>query len=252
VVGTGMWDRIGYLERCDLFGSVETERLGRLALVCRMLYVPRKGLIYSPGDPGGDVLLLASGMVKTCTITERGKETILDFVEPGEIFGEMAVVDPGERQAYAEACESSQVIRIPAEAMRTLITDEPQVSLALMKLVGRRRRRIERRLKHLLFRSNRERLVHVLLDLAEQHGYSSDGRVQLRIRLSHQDLANMIGSTREGVTITLGQLHAEGLVEVGRRRIVLTASEELARRAVAPPPAGVGGGSGVSSSSKAR
>jgi CRP/FNR family cyclic AMP-dependent transcriptional regulator len=164
-----MWERIGYLQRCDLFISVDSERLGRLALVCRMLYVPRKGLIYSPRDPGGDLLLLATGLVKTCTITGRGKETILDFIESGEVFGEMAVIDPGKREAYAEACESSQVIRIPGEALRMLMADEPGVALALMKLVGMRRHRVERRLQHLLFQSNRERLVNVLLGLAEQH-----------------------------------------------------------------------------------
>jgi CRP/FNR family cyclic AMP-dependent transcriptional regulator len=79
-----------------------------------------------------------------------------------------------------------------------------------------------------LFRSNRERLVHLLLELAEQYGRASDGGVELRIKLSHQDLANIIGSTRETVTVVLGELQAEGRLKLGRRKIVLTDITRLA------------------------
>jgi CRP-like cAMP-binding protein len=124
--------------------------------------------------------------------------------------------------------EKSTVILIPGEEMQQLLAENAEVSLGVTKLVGLRRQRIERRLKYLLFRSSRERLVHLLLELAEQYGQAVPGGVQLRIKLSHQDLANIIGSTRETVTVVLGELQAEGRLQLGRRKIVLSDLVRLA------------------------
>ena len=104
----------------------------------------------------------------------------------------------------------------------------PNISLGITKLIGFRRLRIERRLKSLLFHSNRDRLVHLLLELAEQYGTQHADGVLLGIRLSHQDLASIIGSTRETVTVLLGKLQGEKKIKVGRRRIVITQPRELA------------------------
>jgi CRP-like cAMP-binding protein len=117
---------------------------------------------------------------------------------------------------------------IPAEPLQQLMAQSADVSLGITKMVGLRRHRIERRLKNLLFLSNRERLVHLLLDLAEQFGLHTDDGIQLRIKLSHQELGNLIGSTRETVTVILGQLKADRSVDGGRRKIVLTNPQRLA------------------------
>lgn len=113
--------------------------------------------------------------------------------------------------------------------MQHLMAVRADVALGITKMIGLRRQRIERRLKNLLFLSNRERLVHLLIDLAEQFGLHTDDGIQLRVKLSHQDMANLIGSTRETVTVTLGQLKSEGSVDGGRRKILLTNPERLAR-----------------------
>ena len=96
---------------------------------------------------------------------------------------------------------------------------------------------MERRLKSLLFRSNRDRLVHLLLELAEKYGRPTVEGVVLGIKLSHQDLASIIGSTRETVTVLLGELQQEGQLRIERRRIILTQFERLAAGFnIAPPP----------------
>ncbi len=172
---------------------------------------------------------MTSGRVKLCSLTDEGKQAILAFVEPGELFGELAVVESGQREEYAEACEASAVVLIPAQVMQQLMQDHADVSLGITKLIGLRRRRVERRLKHLLFRSNRQRLVHLLIELSEDYGTPVADGVQLGIKLSHQDLANVIGSTRESVTLALGQLQAEGNLRLGRQKIVLTDPPSLAR-----------------------
>jgi CRP-like cAMP-binding protein len=117
--------------------------------------------------------------------------------------------------------------------------EHPVVSMSLTRMMGLRRRRIERRLKNLLFLSNRDRLTHLLLELAEQYGEPGAEGVRLRIRLSHQDLASIIGSTRETVTGVLGELQGEGLVRVGRKKILIRRPERLAEqveRSFSPPP----------------
>lgn len=237
-----MSERIWYLKRCELFQRLSPQQLAQLESQCRMREFPRGSLVYSPSDRGDSVLLLASGRVKICTITGKGKQAILAFIEPGELFGELAILEPGSREEYAETCERSTVISAPADQMRQLMEEQPALAIGITKLIGLRRKRLERRLKSLLFHSNRERLVHTLLDLAEQYGYPVNGGVQLRIKLSHQDLANIIGSTRETVTIVLGELQTEQHVRIGRRKITLTDPERLARsiHATLPPADGDG------------
>ncbi len=223
-----MSEKIWHLKQCDLFRRLSAEQLAQLELQSRIRHFPRKSLLYIPSDQGDGVLLLASGRVKICTLTDDGKEVILTFIEPGELFGELAVLDADSRDEYAEAYEQSTVIFIPAEAMHRLMDENSHITVGITKLIGFRRRRVERRLKNLLFRSNRDRLIHALLDLAEQYGRRSETGIELQLRLSHQDLANMIGSTRESVTLALGELQAEGLIRIQRRKITVAAPERLA------------------------
>ena len=118
---------------------------------------------------------------------------------------------------------------IPASLLQELLAGRSELALPITKLVGLRRQRIERRLKNLLFQSSRERLVHLLLDLEEQFGRETHEGVQLRLKLSHQDLANLIGTTRETVTGIMGDLKSEGLVQCQRCQIMLTHPARMAR-----------------------
>jgi len=231
-----MPEKIWYLKQCDLFGRLEPEELARLESQCRVREFPPKSLIYLPTDEADGVVLLAEGQAKICTLTEEGKQAILAFIEPGELFGELALIEPGSREEYAEAVERCRVILIPAGEMQRLMERHPTVSLAVTRLIGLRRKRFERRLKSLLFKSNRERLVHLLVELAEQYGYRTGEGVRLRVKLSHQDLANIIGSTRESVTLALGQLQLEGQIKVGRRKLILRDPARLAQSVAVPVP----------------
>ncbi|TVS14836.1 MAG: Crp/Fnr family transcriptional regulator [Planctomycetaceae bacterium] len=231
-----MSERLWYLKRCELFERLTSQQLAALESHCSMRKFPKRSLVYSPRDPTEGVFLMAAGRVKICTLTDDGKQAILAFLEPGELFGELAVLGPDVHEDYAEACEDSLVIRIPVQVMQRMIDEHPEFGTGITKLIGLRRRRLERRLRSLLFRSNRDRLILALLDLAEQYGYPTASGIQLGVKLSHQDLANMIGSTRESVTIALGELQAERYLRVGRRKIVLVNLERLARTVNAAVP----------------
>ena len=231
-----MSEKLWYLKRCELFQRLSPEELTALEYRCRVRNFSRGSPVYLPADEAQGVLLLASGRIKICSFADDGKQAILAFIEPGELFGELALLDEGQREEYAEAVDKSSVILIPAAVMHALIEANPHLSLGVTKLFGLRRRRIERRIKYLLFRSNRDRLVHLLLELAEEYGVRNDSEIELKIRLSHQDLASIIGSTRETVTVVLGELQAEGSLRLGRRRIVVTNLDRLAASVNAPKP----------------
>ncbi len=211
-----------HISRNNFFSQIAPDDIRQLEVASKIRKFKRGEPIYLPVDAADGVLLLTSGRVKLCHLTHEGKQSIFVFVEPGEIFGELSVVDGSSREEYAEAVESAQVVLIPRENVQWIMAKYPHVSLGITKLIGFRRRRIERRLKNLLFRSNRERLIYLILELVEQYGLTTENGVELRIKLSHQDLANIIGSTRETVTVVLGQLQTEGFLQIARRRLTVT------------------------------
>lgn len=224
-----MREKYWYLKNCQLFDQLPSDVLQNLESRSRLRRFRSGEPVYLPLDAADGVLLLISGQVKIYSLTAEGKQSILTFIEPGEIFGELALYEGGQRGEHAETTTKSEIVVIPAAALRTVVERSPQLAIGITRLVGFRRRRIEQRLKYLLFHSNRERLTHLLLELAEDYGsVGPGGEIQLSIKLSHQDLASIIGSTRESVTVILGQMQSEGLLKLGRRKIVIRALDRLA------------------------
>lgn len=125
---------------------------------------------------------------------------------------------------------------IPKREMQALIRKYPRIVLGVTKLIGLRRQKVERRLRNLLFRSNRERVIHLLMELSEKYGEKTSEGIGLKIRLSHQEMAGVIGSTRETVTVVLGQLQNEGLLSIARRKIIIKDLAKLAKEVNEPLP----------------
>lgn len=223
-----MSEKYWFLKRCDLFGPLSDEQLKHMESRCRIREISRGSPVYLPADSADGMLLLAAGRVKICGFTPDGKQSILAFIEPGEVFGELAIFEPGQREEYAEAVLASTVLLIPRDEVQQLMFVQPSLSLGVTKLIGLRRKRIERRLKYLLFHSNRDKLVHLLLELVEQYGKKTGEGIEITLKLSHQDLASIVGATRETVTVNLGELQAAGLIKVGRKRVVVTDVERMA------------------------
>jgi CRP-like cAMP-binding protein len=227
-----------YLKQCKLFEDLTPSQAARLERCALMRTFKRRALVYAPTEPGQSVLVLARGRIKIKDVTPDGKETILAFIEEGEVFGELALLDGQPRSEYAEAVEESRVLMVPCEDVLWLMEQRPGLALAVTKLVGLRRRRIENRLRNVLFVPGRERLVRLLLELAEEHGRRAGDRCEIGLPLSHQELAGLIGLTRETVTVLLGRLQQEGLIEVSRRRLILLDGERLAAEAGSAPVGG--------------
>ena len=224
-----MAESFWYLKNCNLFSQVSSEDLSWLESHSRVRRMKRGEPIYMPSQSADGVLLVASGRIKICHTTPEGKQSIIDFVDEGEVFGELALLDAQQRDEYAETTEKTTLILIPKRELQDMIRKYPAIVLGVTKLIGLRRQKIERRLKNLLFRSNRERVIHLLLELSEKYGEVRPNGIALKIRLSHQEMAGIIGSTRETVTVVLGQLQSEELIEIARRKIVITNLQRLAK-----------------------
>lgn len=221
-------DRLWYLKNTGLFEGLSEEDYRRLEESAVIRRFARKEIIYFPRDKGTTVLVLLEGRVKIKTVTPEGKEAILAFIEPGEMFGELALVDEKERGDFAEAALASTVCAIPRESMLSVIATHPNTAIRVTKMMGLRQQRIENRVKNMLFRSFRDRVAALLIELAERYGNQNGEHVEIGLRLSHQEIASLIGATRETVTILLGELQSEGYIRVKRRQITLTNPRRLA------------------------
>lgn len=206
------------IRNCDLFSKLSEMECSKIESIARMRSWEKESPIYLPSDAADYVFLVATGRVKLSSITPDGKQAILGFIEAGDIFGELAAFDSNAREEMATAVKKSTIVMIPSEFFEQLMATSPRFTISLTKLMGLRRKRIERRLKYLLFRSSRDRLIHLLLELSDEANQRSN-RQDKTVRLSHHDLASLMGSTRETVTATLGELQQLGLVALSRQKI---------------------------------
>jgi CRP-like cAMP-binding protein len=231
-----MDDKFWYLKRCDLFERLTPEQISRVESRSKTRTFERNSLVYVPSDENDSLLLLGTGRVRIYHNTSDGKQALLAIIDPGELFGELSLVQAGRREEFAEAMEQSTVVLIPRADVHRLMEELPNFSIGITKLIGLRLQHVERRLKSLLFRTNRERVVHLLLELAEKYGAHTNDGIAIGIKLSHQDLANVIGSTRETVTVVLGNLQEEGSLLIKRQQLILTKVKRLADSIGATPP----------------
>lgn len=223
--------KLWYLKRCNLFEKLTPDQAERLERRAVIRHFRKCDLIYAPGDPSRSALVVARGRVKIKGITSEGKEFILAFVDEGELFGELGLFDDGPREEFAEATQPTDILALSKDDLLGVLEQRPELVLQITKLIGLRRKRVETRLRNLLFRSNRQRVAGLLMELLESYGERNGRGWAIRLPLSHQELAGLIGATRETVTITLGQLQVDGMIRVQRCKITVFEREKLALEA---------------------
>lgn len=217
-----------HLTHSPLFGTLDEGKLARVRDQAQLIRVERRTLVFAPTVPRDRVFLLISGYVRLYHVTIHGRQVLLALVGPGELFGEDALVAAGERVHFAESMEAATVVVVAAGGIKALMQHDPGLCFRMAELVGQRRMECERRLLSVLFRPIRDRVVFLLLDLAEKFGRPRAEGVEIGLRLSHQDLASAVGSTRETISLTVGELQSEGLIQVERRGITLLDPQRLA------------------------
>ncbi len=217
-----------YLRKVPLFSGVPAEHLAELSASLEVREIERRGVVYLPGDPGDTVIFVVGGRVKRSKVTREGKELTLAYLGAGEMLGELCLVDGGRRQEMAEAMNNTIVAMVPAQALRDLLLSDASLALAFASVLIERRRAVEAKLEHVIFRSVQAKLAALLLELGEEYGVACVVGTQIGLKVTHQEMANLIGSTRETVSLTLGEFRKRGLLDVVGRTVVLKDRQGLA------------------------
>jgi CRP-like cAMP-binding protein len=189
---------------------------------------PRNTFIYSPGEPADWVYFVTEGVVKTGTISEEGKEVIKNILYQGEMFGELGLSGLEERPDFASSLKGEiKIMRIPVKILRELINRNPEVGLRMIEKLGDRIKRSEKRLERLVFDDARTRIIDFLHEQANKVGKKFADETLIRHGFTHQDMANITGTSRQLVTIVLNQLKKENLINFDRSSILIRDLDRL-------------------------
>lgn len=183
------------------------------------------------GQLGEEILILIDGRVKASCTTEEGKEIVLRFCGPGDLLGELSVIDRRPRSSTVEALEPVEALALAASDFRAFVETRPRAAVELLRMVNRRfrdadRKRIEFAASHTL-----GRVAARLVELAERYGEEENRGVVIDLRLSQEELAGWTGSSREAVAKALHTLRELRLIVTERRRITVLDLEGLSRQA---------------------
>src|SRR6185436_15689177 len=201
-----------YLKKVPILGDLAGDALGRLAEKVEMKEIRRRQVLYLPGDPGGAVFFVNGGRVKVSKVTRDGKELTLAYRGPGEIFGETCLIDGGPREEMAEAMENALVTEIERGEFERLLQSHAMLGYRLSKILAARLREIENKIENLVFKDVNSKLAELLLRLANEYGVDDSRGTLVALKITHQEMANLIGSTRETVSLTLAQFKKKGLI----------------------------------------
>lgn len=216
-----------YLRKIPLLAELGPEVIARLAERVELREIRRREVIYLPGDPGNSLFFVNGGRVKISKVTRDGKALTLDYCGPSEIFGECCLVEGGPREEMAEAMENAMVTEIAREDFETLLRGHAYLGFHMTRLLAKRRRDLENKLETLVFRDVTSKLAELLLKLASEYGVEDSRGTMVALKITHQELANLIGSTRETVSLTLSQFKKQNWICTEGRKVIISDTESL-------------------------
>jgi CRP-like cAMP-binding protein len=186
--------------------------------------------LFHEGAVSDRVLALDSGRVKVSTVTDEGKEVVLAFRGPGDLLGELSVIDGQPRSASAQAIEPVEALAVAAADFRSFLLAYPDIALMLLQTLSRRLRDSDRKRVEYGTHDTVGRVAARLLELAERYGEPAGAAVRIGLPLSQEELAGWIGASREAVSKALKTLRDAGWLVTERRRITIPDREALHRR----------------------
>jgi len=204
-----------------MFGGLAAADQRELDALSRRRRVPAGAMFYRPGEAMGHVYFLEAGTVKVGFLSATGREITVDYLGPGELFGAVGLGPDRGGQLFARAWEDVTVREMSRYDYEAFISRRPLLVCEVNRLLDARLAKVQRRLQQLLFLDMRERIVEVLADLIPGYGEPVEGGVRLKLRLTHQDIANMIGATREATSQVLGILRRAGVIAFDQKHPVL-------------------------------
>jgi CRP-like cAMP-binding protein len=220
------------LRRIPLFRDFEDAELSQIASTVGVARFSKHQFIVREAEPGETFFIIVSGSVSVCRIAPDGRETILSILKEGDFFGEMSMFDSSLRSASIKALTEVEVGTINRTEFLDLLDRNPKIGRLLVIELAERLRAANALIAATTSQDIRARLASLLLNLSEQFGEPVDNGIKISLRLTNQEMANMIGTTRETVNRTLNRFWDDQLVDMRTAHVVVTSPDKL--RALIP------------------
>jgi len=216
-------DRAEIIRRLDFGSSLNEALISDLANSSVVLDFRRRRFVYRAGEPADCLYAIINGRVKLCRIeSETGREAVIDILPEGSLFGESALYSAaGQRANSAIAYENSRLLRIHVADFKRGMAEDDRLHDYTFRLIGQRLDHAERRLADFALNAIPARLDRLLADFSIRYGVSEPEGVLIDIPLPHREIASIVGSTRESVTVRLNAMRREGTIEFVKRRILI-------------------------------
>jgi CRP/FNR family cyclic AMP-dependent transcriptional regulator len=216
-------DRMEILRRLAFGSSLSETTVANLASNSNVLDARRRRFVYRAGEPADCLYAIITGRIKLCRIEpDSGREAVIDILPEGSLCGESALYSSaGQRENSAIAYENSKLLRIPALDFKRGMAEDTALHDYTFRLVGQRLEHAERRLADFALNAIPARLDRLLVDFSNRYGVPEPEGVLIDIPLPHREIASIVGSTRESVTVRLNAMRREGTIEFVNRRILI-------------------------------
>ncbi len=218
-------NKVWYLTRNRFFANAMDGGIDRSAHIFTIVGYPRRTLIFDQGDPSRTVYFLKRGTVRIARVTSEAKEVTVAVLGPGDMFGEESLFGSGDRATVAIAIESVLLCTVKADDLFRLIQSEPLLALNVAKILQERLADAAAQMEDIAYARVSDRLMHLFRRLASEHGAPVPGGVRIETRLTHADLATLIGSTRETVSLEMSQLVRAGAIRLDGRQFIVPTKE---------------------------
>ncbi|MEZ4332381.1 MAG: Crp/Fnr family transcriptional regulator [Myxococcota bacterium] len=224
-------DRRELLRNVPLFAELDDRELDRLIAATTTKRLAAKDVLFHKGDAGNQLYGILAGALKAVGVGVDGQDVVFSLMGPGEVIGEIALLDGEPRSATVIAVEATTLVTLHRRDFLPFLEAHPSASVALARTLAARVRRLSERTEDRQTMALPARMAKRLLALAEEHGKRPVVGGPVEVRLPQQDLADLVGTTRESVNKQLREWEQAGLVRLGRGRVALLAPEALSKLA---------------------
>ncbi|AWB90981.1 Crp/Fnr family transcriptional regulator [Aeromicrobium chenweiae] len=219
------------LRQAPLFSGLDDEAAEALESSMSSSSLRRGEILFNEGDDGNQLYVVTDGKMKLGRTSPDGRENLLAILGPGQMFGELSFFDPGPRSATATAVTDVELKSLGHEALSPVLTAHPDVAHALLNQLAGRLRRTNEVVGDLVFSDVPGRVAKALLDLASRFGRRADDGIHVNHDLTQEELAQLVGASRETVNKALADFASRGWLRLEPRSVVILDLERLQRRA---------------------
>ncbi|AJS61094.1 Crp/Fnr family transcriptional regulator [Paenibacillus sp. IHBB 10380] len=223
-------DKIQYLSQFNLLNSLSMEDLIEMDQLTSITIIPKNKFIQTPETFSEGFYFVKKGKVRIYRLNAEGKQFTLDILSEGNVFGEMDAISLGTRDMYIETIEESHICLMNKERFESFIIQRPRFMMKLIKVLSDRIIAMSHLAQSLALGNLHDKILDVLIKLSDQFGLTSNEEYyKIDLPLSHQELANLVGATREAVTVALQELAIEGIIKTGFKTIYIHREKLLER-----------------------